>query len=78
VLAWIIGSNPLTHGIPEYSQPSEGNTTVVARYEHTVVVTGYTQDSVFYLNGGNIYELGIKQFLESWSALGNMAITMQP
>ena len=78
VIVWIIGSNPLTRGIPKYFQPSEGNTTVVARYEHTVVVTGYTQDSVFYLNGGNIYEISLKQFLESWSALGNMAITMQP
>jgi subtilisin-like proprotein convertase family protein/uncharacterized protein YvpB len=78
VIVWIIGSNPLTRGIPEYYQPLEGNTTVVARYEHTVVITGYTQDSVFYLNGGNIYEIGLKQFLESWSVLGNMAITMQP
>ena len=78
VIVWIIGSNPLTRGIPEYFQPSEGNMAVVARYEHTVVVTGYSQNTVSYLNGGNIYEIGLKQFLESWSALGNMAITMQP
>lgn len=78
VIVWIIGFDPLTRGIPEYYHPSQGNTTVVARYEHTVIVTGYTQDSVSYLNGGNIYQKDRKQFLESWSALGNMAITMQP
>ena len=78
VIIWIIGSNLLTRGIPEYYHPSEGNTTVVARYEHTVVVTGYSQNTVSYLNGGNIYKISLKQFLESWSALGNMAIIMQP
>ncbi len=78
VIVWIVGSNPLTNGIPEYYQPKEGHNTVVAHYEHTVIVTGYSQDSVYYLNGGTIYPIVLKQFLESWSALGNMAITMQP
>ena len=83
VIVWILGSkysgyDYVVNGIPEYSQPKGGNNTVVARYEHTVVVTGYSQDTVSYLNGGNIYQKDLKQFLESWSALGNMAVTMQP
>jgi hypothetical protein len=43
-----------------------------------VILTGYTQDSVYYLNGGTIYQKDLKQFLESWSALGNMAVIWQP
>jgi subtilisin-like proprotein convertase family protein/uncharacterized protein YvpB len=83
VIVWILGSryngyDYVVNGIPVYYQPQKGNNTVVARYEHTVVVTGYTQDSVYYLNGGTIYQKGLKQFLESWSALGNMAVTKQP
>ena len=76
VIAWIIGS--VNNGVPEYYPPKEGNLTIVARYEHTVVVTGYSPDSVTYLNGGTIYQKSLKQFLESWSVLGNMAITMGP
>ncbi|HUV28184.1 MAG TPA: C39 family peptidase [Anaerolineales bacterium] len=78
VIVWIVGSNPIGNGIPVYYQSSDGHLSTVARYEHTVVLTGYTQDSVFYLNGGTIYEEDLKQFLESWSALGNMAVIWQP
>ncbi len=81
VIVWILGSRYsgyeyVVNGIPEYYRPKKGNNTVVARYEHTVIVTGYTSDSVTYLNGGNIYQKNRKQFLESWSALGNMAVTL--
>lgn len=78
VIAWIIGtlgSGLLSNGMPVYYTPSDGLSTIVARYEHTVVVTGYSSTKVYYLNGGTIYTLGIEQFLDSWSALGNMAIT---
>ncbi|UCD98801.1 MAG: C39 family peptidase [Chloroflexota bacterium] len=83
VIVWILGSNYsgydyVVNGIPEYYRPNSGYNTVVARYEHTVIVMGYTQDSVYYLNGGTIYQKSRKQFLESWSALGNMAVTFQP
>jgi len=77
VIVWIVGSNPIRNGIPVYYQSSDGHISTVARYEHTVILTGYTQDSVSYLNGGTIYQIDLKQFLESWSALGNMAVTYQ-
>lgn len=82
VIVWILGSkyagyDYVVNGIPEYYRPRKGNNTVVARYEHTVIVTGYTNNSVSFLNGGTIYQKDRKQFLESWSALGNMAITLQ-
>jgi uncharacterized protein YvpB len=85
VIVWILGSfssridyDYVVNGIPEYYQSQDGTLSTVARYEHTVVLTGYTQDSVSYLNGGTIYKKDLKQFLESWSALGNMAIVYQP
>ena len=84
VIAWIAGNVIngvavyVVNGVPIYYQPSEGGHTVVARYEHTVIVTGYTTDSVSYLNGGAIYTKSLSQFLESWSALRNMAVTARP
>jgi uncharacterized protein YvpB len=66
------------NGAPEYYTPSDGLHTVVARYEHTVVVTGYTSSYVYYLNGDQIYQINSDKFLDSWSALGNMAITWSP
>jgi uncharacterized protein YvpB len=82
---WILGSTasgfPLDYvvnGIPVYYQSNDGFISTVARYEHTVILTGYNQDSVSYLNGGTIYQKSLKQFLESWSALGNMAVLYQP
>jgi len=76
IIAWIIGS--VINGVPVYYTASDGHNTVVAPYEHTVVVTGYSETSVFYLNGNYIYSKSIEQFLDSWSVLGNMAITANP
>lgn len=76
VIVWIVAS--VTNGIPVYYTPSDGLSTVVARYEHTVVVTGYTQNSVSYLDGGTIYTRSLEQFLDSWSVMRNMAITAHP
>ena len=82
VIVWIIGSvfgpDELAYGIPVYYTPPDGLHTVVARYEHTVVITGYTDSQVYYLNGPTVYAIPITQFLDSWSALGNMAITANP
>lgn len=81
VIVWIVGSPSyeyVVNGIPEYYSPQNGKRTIVARYEHTVILTGYTQNTVRYLNGATLYDKSIKQFLESWSALGNMAITTSP
>lgn len=82
VIVWIIGSislpGSLMNGAPEYYTPTDGMHTAVARYEHTVVVTGYTSSYVYYLNGSQIYKINSDKFLDSWSALGNMAITYSP
>jgi uncharacterized protein YvpB len=76
VIVWIVGS--VINGIPIYYKASDGHITVVAPYEHTVIVTGYTETRVYFLNGGYIYSKSIDQFLDSWSVMGNMAITAKP
>ncbi|HEC62480.1 MAG TPA: hypothetical protein ENI27_09565 [bacterium] len=76
VIVWIVGS--VVNGIPVYYTPSDGLSTVVARYEHTVIVTGYTKNSVSFLNGDTIYTRSLEQFLDSWSVMRNMAITSHP
>jgi subtilisin-like proprotein convertase family protein/uncharacterized protein YvpB len=73
VIAWIVG--PVVNGVPEYYLPSDEQLTLVARYEHTVIVTGYTSDSVTYLNGANRVTKSKTDFLQSWSVMGNMAVT---
>jgi uncharacterized protein YvpB len=76
VMVWIIGS--VYNGIPEYYTSSDGHLSVVARHEHTVVVTGYDQANVYFLNGSGIYARSVEQFLSSWSVLRNMAVTASP
>jgi uncharacterized protein YvpB len=75
VITWVIGN--VINGAPNYyTSPSSPKTSIVARYEHTVIVIGYTPDSVIYLNGDEIITRSIDQFFDSWSALNNMAIIM--
>jgi uncharacterized protein YvpB len=76
VYTFVIGS--VYNGIPVYYTPLDGLHTVVARREHTVIVIGYSESNVTILDGASIYNRSIGQFLESWSALGNMAITASP
>jgi len=72
VIAWVIYNT--VPGNPIQYQDSNGNTTIVANFEHTVIVTGYTPDSVSIADNGRYYERTLQVFLASWSALGNMAI----
>jgi hypothetical protein len=64
----------------KYTVPSSGRVVTVARYEHTIIVVGYAgapgQELVTVLDGRHTYNTTLAQFLRSWSALGNMAVTM--
>lgn len=76
VIAWVVGS--VINGAPSYYTPqSDQETTIVARYEHTVIVIGYTPDSVIILDGDEIYYRPLTRFLDSWSVLNNMAVYIQ-
>jgi uncharacterized protein YvpB len=69
---WVTGHTAPGEPI-EYITPN-GDKVIVARYEHTVVVIGYTHDSFLILDGADTYYRSIEQFTKSWSVLGNMAI----
>jgi uncharacterized protein YvpB len=72
VIVWVIGRM-------EYSEPVEyvdkqGVISIVAPYEHVVVLTGYNGDTVRYNNNGRYADVQIETFLNSWGVLGNMAV----
>jgi uncharacterized protein YvpB len=72
VMAWVIYNT--VPGNPIQYRDSQGNTTTVANFEHTIIVTGYTPNSVSISDNGRYYERTLQVFLASWSALGNMAV----
>lgn len=72
VIVWVTG-HVSTGKAVEYVT-ADGQTVIVAPFEHTVLVVGYTDDSVSVLDGSKIYSRSLDKFLESWAVLGNMAI----
>lgn len=82
VMVWITGSTyagRYPSGAPQYYiSASDNNYTVVANYEHTVIVTGYTSSSVTIRDGSSVYNRNLDEFLDSWSSLRNMAILARP
>lgn len=72
VEVWVIGA--VASGWPEYYFAPDGNLTVVAPYEHSVILIGYDESHVWVLNGDTIYKYTIDQFLDSWGVLRNMAV----
>jgi uncharacterized protein YvpB len=72
VIVWVVGH--VERGTPATYTAANGLTTTVARYEHTVLLTGYTPERVTILDGEKIYTRPVERFLESWAVLENMAI----
>lgn len=75
VIVWVIGS--VASGRSFNYTASNGHTTLVAPYEHTVIVIGYTSTTFTFLDGGKIYSRSINTFQGSWSPLGNRAVVKQ-
>lgn len=75
VIAWVIGN--CVGGVPYEYTDSQGNTTTVAAYEHVVIVTGYTNETIRYMNNGKFYDIPNEYFINSWSVLGNMVVYLQ-
>jgi LysM repeat protein/uncharacterized protein YvpB len=75
VIVWIIGQ--MWPGSPRSYTASDGHTTTVASFEHTMILTGYNASSVQIVDASSgwtqTYPLG--SFLASWSTLDNMAVT---
>ncbi len=72
VIAWVAGH--VDEGSGVHYAASDGSATLVAPYEHTVMVIGYSPDSVTILDGNQIYTRSLSRFFNSWSALGNQAV----
>jgi uncharacterized protein YvpB len=77
VMVWVIGSATMNEK-PIYYTASNQHRSIVAHYEHTVIVVGYSPTSVTILDGDTRINRTLNQFLSSWSALDNMAMTAIP
>ncbi len=76
VIVWVTGH--VDYGTGQTYTAADGSTTLVAPYEHTVMVIGYTTDSVIILDGSSIYTRPSEQFKASWGALGNQVVMQGP
>ena len=76
VIVWVVGH--VEHGKAQSYTSSDGLTSIVAPYEHTVIVIGYDQTTITILDSDKIYTRSISDFLSSWGVLGNMAIIKFP
>lgn len=77
VIVWVIGQ--VWRGTPvKYTAPG-GHKTIVARFEHTMIVVGYTPMAVSLVDSytGKRQTHPLRNFLASWKTLGNMAIVGQ-
>jgi len=72
VIAWVVGN--CTWSAPYDFIDKEGNSVIVAPYEHVVIVTGYDADSIRYMNNGKFYDITTEYFERSWAVLGNMVV----
>lgn len=74
VIVWIIGQ--MWGGSSEHYAAPDGSTVRVAAFEHTMILTGYNQDTVQVVDAysGHYQTYNLSTFLHSWSVLGNMAV----
>ncbi|HSB65641.1 MAG TPA: LysM peptidoglycan-binding domain-containing protein [Anaerolineales bacterium] len=74
VIVWVIGA--MWSGTSVDYQATDGSTVQVAAFEHTMLMTGYSADSVEVIDAysGQYQYYWLSAFLDSWSVLGNMAV----
>ena len=72
VIVWIVNL-PFEIDAQDYTA-SNGNTSKVARFEHTWIVTGYNASTVTVVDSNWTYNVNIITFMERWEALGKQAI----
>jgi uncharacterized protein YvpB len=75
VIVWIIGE--MWEGNPMGYTSPDGHKTVVAPYEHTMIVIGYEPGKVHVVDAytGRTRSYPLRSFTRSWKTLGRMAIT---
>lgn len=72
LIAWVIGN--MVYSEPYIYIDQAGNAVTVAPFEHVVILTGYDDSNIFYMNNGKFFSVPTQVFLTSWSVLGNMAV----
>jgi LysM repeat protein len=74
VIVWVIGQ--MWNGQVREYKASDGQVVLVAPYEHTMILYGYTPSTVKVVDSysGRKQTYSIDAFLKSWSVLGNMAV----
>lgn len=72
IIAWVIGN--MVYSDPVKYIDKQGNAVTVAPYEHVVILVGYDETTITYMNNGFFYSVPIDVFLTSWGVLGNMAV----
>jgi uncharacterized protein YvpB len=72
VIAWVIGN--CVGGIPFEYIDEGGIPVTVAAYEHVVILTGYNEETIRYMNNGKFYDIPYANFENTWSVLGNMVV----
>lgn len=73
-IVWVTGH--VQAGEPVVYTTRSGQKVRVAAREHTVIVVGYTPETIIVLDGALTYGRATQNFLESWNVLDNMAIVM--
>jgi uncharacterized protein YvpB len=73
VIVWIVNM-PFAIDSEDYTAESTGNTTTVARFEHTWIITGYNASTVTVVDSKWTYNVNTMEFLDRWEALGSQAV----
>jgi uncharacterized protein YvpB len=76
VIIWAISW--LQDGVAVEYTASDGEKTIVAPFEHTFIVIGYSDSHVTVLDNEKVYRAPTKRILRSWKVLGNMAVMIAP
>ncbi len=74
VIVWTVNL-PFAVETSQYTA-SNGNTTTVARYEHTWIITGYNTSTFTVVDSEWTYNVKTSTLIERWNALGNQAIIL--
>lgn len=74
VIVWTVNL-PFAVETSQYTA-SNGNTTTVARYEHTWIITGYNANTFTVVDSEWTYNVKTSTLIERWNALGNQAIIL--
>ena len=72
IIVWVIGN--MVYSEPVEYVDEQGRVAIVAPFQHVVILTGYNETHIRYMNNGKYYDTPNEVFLTSWGVLGNMAV----